>query len=390
MESITKIVVTASNGKSITFSSISSNINDSIKNLFKDFLEDPEKSRVYKELPNEFQKNVEKYLQTIHDDTKAQEKFLTSLTGIWKYYFINEECPKAIQYLETLLNRIIFWEYSNNLHINKGCIYYFLGGTYILNGSYSQGFLNFHSSYEEDKLAQNGNVRTNTPAFRFITLDTSNDEQYWGHLLWGVTGLLETRLDLYNKYFSSNFSYVDFRNDFLKQADLDIIFLFSFTVIRIFALEAIDARHIVNSVFLAHYRKFLLFDLLVVIENAIKVKGREGTFRIQAGTLLSTITDPKLTIEQMGEINYKEEHNTENALRELLDNNYKIDNDTIPIRERSILISYLLRNTIAHSTKHLVIINDRFLDIQQEIFNMLFLVVENLYKPCSGTPQLHY
>ena len=119
--------------------------------------------------------------------------------------------------------------------------------------------------------------------------------------------------------------------------------------------------------------------MLVVIENAIKDKEGKGTFIKQAGYLLSKIPNSQLTEEQMKKINSKEKDNIDNAIGKMLDNNYPVDNVKLCVRERSILISYLLRNTIAHSSEYLPIINEKFPEIQQSVFNMLFLVVENLY-----------
>ena len=376
---MTKITAKASNGKSITFPTNSPKIDNSIIKLYESFLEDPENDQTYNKLPDEFQTKLNEYLETIRNNPNIQEKFLTSLTGIWKFFVFGEEYHKAIQYLETLLKNIIVWEKKNNSNINKSSIYYFLGGTYLLNRNYAQGFLSLHSSYEEDRRYKNQILIKNTPAFLFITLDISTNKQYWYHLLWGVTAFLEKRLASYKTDISPSFSFDDFRNNFLKQADLEIIFLFSFTVIRLFGIEAFDTTYNNNSSFSAHYRSSLLFDLLVAIENAIRAKGGEGTFKNQAGYLLSKIPDPQLTENQMGEINSKEKHNIEDALEQFLENDYQNKNIKLPIRERSILISYLLRNIIAHSSEYLPIINERFQEIQQSVFNMLFLVVENLY-----------
>ncbi len=313
---MTKITAKASNGKSITFPTNSPKIDNSIIKLYESFLEDPENDQTYNKLPDEFQTKLIEYLETTRNNPNIQEKFLTSLTGIWKFFVFGEEYHKAIQYLETLLKNIIVWEKKNNSNINKSSIYYFLGGTYLLNRSYAQGFLNFHSSYKEDSRYIDQKLIKNTPAFRFITLDSRTDKQYWGHLRWSVNGFLGKRIASYKTDISPSFSFDDFRNNFLKQDDcLEIIFLFSFTIFRLFAIEAFDTRYINNWSFSAYYRSSILFDMLVVIENAIKIKGGEGrTFLKQAGYLLSKIPNPQLTEEQMGKINFTETENIDNAM----------------------------------------------------------------------------
>ena len=275
-----------------------------------------------------------------------------------------------------------------NYHINKSCIYYFLGGTYILNGNYSQGFLHFHSSYEEDKLGQNAVSRTNTPAFLFVTLDSSVNNQYWGHLLWGVTHFLKQKIENYNKLIGSNLSVEELRRDFLQKADLDIIFQFSFTFFRLFALEVYDKRYINDSMFSSQYRGSLLFSLLLIIENAIKSTREKsastGAFTNQAGYLLRNIYSPHLNENDLSKINPSEGISFSELINSLLQEDYKYEGICLHTREKSVVISRLIRNKIAHSSEALPIIGDCFTDILQSILNMLFLVVDNLYLQIDG------
>jgi len=321
-----------------------------------------------------------KYLETIREDTKLQDECITNLTNIWQYLRKNNYLRESLAYLQNILRFIISWEEKENSRIHKGTLLYHLGGTCNLLSQFDQGFLYIHEAYQEDKITQN-TLRPNTPSFSFITLDNSNKNNYWYDSVNQISDYLTTIIDHYRNNNVGVLTSQQFKEWFLTITDLSITFLFSYTLAK---LLVIKNSFKYDGVFSAQYKATYIFNLMQIIENAIKHKHNlVGTFYNQAGILIRNITSDLQSENDLITIKNDIPQELNTKLHSLIDRQYVFNNRPLQDIDSDIVITYLLRNDLAHSSTPLLIMNDKFDEIQQSVFNVLFKVVETFYDPAQ-------
>jgi hypothetical protein len=250
-------------------------------------------------------------------------------------------------------------------------------------GHLDKGFLLMHSSYSED-------IRTNapqpTPAAKFVTLHFEDTHQFFGPLVTMLADYLNEFLIPYRPLRPSSITREDFRSRFLDTTSpLDVVFSFTHTLARLHQLQLVSP-HTLTTDFAGQYKLNLIFDLVLVVDNAIKQRHPlSATKLLLAPELLGYVASAQ-------GFPLKEGHLTgvltpdvrsrgfDAVLLDLLDRVYPLPSPPkSPHLESDIGIVYLIRNRAAHDVSTSRAIATRFNDVAQSVFNVLFLVVDNLY-----------
>lgn len=145
--------------------------------------------------------------------------------------------------------------------------------------------------------------------------------------------------------------------------------------------------HTVHNEFAGQLELNLLFDITLVIDNAIKAKnpttrlpnGKSPTFIHHAEHLLSATTQP-LNTQQLGEINQQYNADFDDTLKAALDGSLTISNHAALTRlQCDVALAYGLRNHGAHNTGTATTIWKRFPEVQKALFRTFFATIDHCY-----------
>jgi hypothetical protein len=172
----------------------------------------------------------------------------------------------------------------------------------------------------------------------------------------------------------------EFRAQFLiTPPSLDVVFLFAYTLGRFFLLSTIP-EYALHSGFAGQLETNLLFDLILVIDVIIRARNpNQRDFSMQA---IFLSRQGGLGLNQymlQQQVNPAFQNDIEATLTDLLDGGYRFQDGTRPSPMAvDLAIAYGLRNYGAHNVSSVPTVWQRFLDIRQSLFNVLFLAVEVL------------
>jgi hypothetical protein len=332
---------------------------------------------------NEFKKDSSGFFDGNPDDFAAHDKFFNNFSVVWRQYLAQRRYSEASSIWQLALEIAYEWENQNpNKRIHKGTPYYFLGATHLLNDEMGRGFLLMHQALEEDKKTHNVSAPS-TPAHAFVTLDHEKQDQFFRAKLVEIAKFANELLAKYSAERGGALSLEEFRFKFLEDTGLpETVFYFIFTVFRLEKLLRGTDSRLMESVFASLLETNTIFDLCVIIDEAIKSKNTTAdnqSFYDQA-RFLSAQAKLSLDGNKLGKINQDFQADFPKTLGELLSSNYAYEDGTTPLPiEADLAIAYGFRNFGAHKIEDQPVVYQNFADIVQRILNTLFFAVEELF-----------
>jgi hypothetical protein len=318
-----------------------------------------------------------------HLDLETTRKYLKNLRIIWVVLAQQNKLLEAKQFLIRIIREIKLYEQKKGIAIHKGPIYYFWGGTSILLGQLDEGFVMMHTAYTEDR---KNNVTQPSSAYKFVSLNFGINDFRFHEFIKVYADFLQSFLTIYNRLsITPKLDLDSFRTNFLdSNSDPDIVFSFTHSLARIYQLVNYPDYALISS-FSGQYELNILFDLILVIENAIRNKHpdrctNELLFPELAEFLSASLKWNIKSGHFTGYINPEVKKDYDNCLENLLDRKFKFTHTVINRDlESDISIAYLLRNRGAHNISSSKVIINRFNEVLQSLFNILFLTVKTLY-----------
>jgi hypothetical protein len=256
--------------------------------------------------------------------------------------------------------------------------------TAILQGQLEKGFFLIHSAYEEDVLT-NDNPLPNTPAFKTVSLAYEDKDNLLFSLVTAWANYLEVFINNYKTITRREFSLGTFRTSFLNRPpDRETLFSFTYTLARVYDFNLLPIS-ILRGTFTSISEMNLLFDLVLVIDSVIyssitsPAKGDWRFINLADIVLRKSMisNDSKENINHFTQINDMKENDFSGTIKDLLDCNLVYSDTKIPVKlECDLGIAYCLRNYSAHRIGSFPVIRERYKEILQSVFNVLFLAVE--------------
>ena len=321
------------------------------------------------------------------DDPPGQDYLFNNLTVVWNTYQYYGRLGEAQSFWQDILNLVLEWEQTRQKRIHKGSLFYFWSQTAILQGQFDKGFFLIHSAYEEDILTIGKNL-PDTPAFKTISLDYSNKNNLLYKLVEDWASFLSGFIKSYQTVSGKNFSLDDFQNKFLKNPpDRETLFSFTYTLARFFDFDTQIPPTMIKGSFVSLFELNTLFDLVLVIDSLIYSSlvapgPNDWGFKNLAKHLLietGLTTDAGLTRIHLEEINSSSRNDFETTLKLLLDQKFAYHDGSLPSRlESDIGIALCVRNYSAHKIGSFLTIRDRYSELRQSLFNVLFLATDTL------------
>lgn len=329
------------------------------------------------------------FFDTNGSNHNAIDRYFSNFSIIWEYFLQHGIYEAAQRLWNDVLSFVFEWENRRSRRVHKGTPFYWMGGTAILNGELSKGFLLIHQAMDEDNRSFGtaaGSPRT--PAFFFITLDYGEVAQYFGPLLLRMSEFIDHRLGIYRSSRTTRLQLGDFKSRFLEQTATlkDVIFHFVYTIFQVKQLLTDIDQKWRQNVFSSLLETGILFDLCLVIESIIKNKDttqyrpRQIPYFSDRIVFLSQSSRLSLDSRKLAQIGDGAKADFANTLRNLLNSNYRLPSgSTLSQIEEDLAIAYVFRNFGAHTLEGHQVIYESFEELTQRILNALFFSVENLY-----------
>lgn len=311
---------------------------------------------------------------------KFHSAYFSNFTVIWNDFLAMRNFGEAERIWDMALGPALKWENSNQgMRVHKGTPYYFWGMTALLNEDLDKGYILMHRAVEED-LTNLGQPNPNSPATAFAILDYAKTDQAFHQWVIQQANFLNGQLNTYSTLYGRRFSLDDFKARFLSDLlHRQTVFLFAYTLARLMRISYLPPDALRSS-FASQLEINILFDIVLVIETAIKEKSAtRGDFCSNAEFLLSKTGHP-LSSDQLGEINRAYISNFDSTLKAVVDGTFAFSG-SLPLRalQVDVAVAYGLRNHGAHNVSSAPTILSRFPEIQQKVMNVLFATVDHLY-----------
>lgn len=310
------------------------------------------------------------------------DQYFTNFTVIWQELLAAGSFDAAEKTWEMALEPAFTWEgYNVGQRIHKGTPLYYWAVTALLRGDLDKGYCLMHQAVEEDIASNGAPAYRNCPGFALISLDYAKQDQAFRNWVMGQAVFLDGHLQQYNTAYGRALTLDQVRTRFFQVPPSDdALFLFAYVVARLQQISRIPV-HSVQNPFAGQIEINAVFDLVLVIDTAIKPKrgGGRARFIDLAEYVLSRSPRP-LTRNQLGELNQSFINDFDRTVDALLNGTFTLPcGALVSDFQRDIALAYGMRNRGGHDVVPSVIVQRRFSAVQQALFNALFGTVEYLY-----------
>lgn len=315
-----------------------------------------------------------------NNNSAAHDHYFNNFTIVWRGILRSGNMDKAELLWQLALEPALDWEIQNGgNYIHKGTPYYFWGITAILKGDIDRGYALIHQSLSED-IRTSGQPSPDTASLALATLDFTKVEQAFRDWVLTKATFLGKLLEVYCSNLAKTMGVNDFRNRLLLNiSDKSVVFLFSYALARLLRLS--ETPNIIRSSnFAGQLQLNLFFDIALVIDAAIKERNPIQWKFIDHLAFLSNNGGFSLDLSKLRDINAKLQNDFNQTITDALDGNLILsDGYHLNRSEDCLAIAYGIRNHGAHSVSSTPVVWQRFPEVQQSLFNTLFIVAETLY-----------
>lgn len=327
----------------------------------------------------EFTAAVLQYFDNKAGNPTAHDEYFNCFTVIWNALLNSGKLDQAEHVWKLALDPVRRWEQAHQgQQIHKGTAYYFWAMTALLRGGTDHGYILMHQAVQEDNRTS-GQQTPDTPAYALVSLNYDKLEQAFRPWVIEQAKFFNKFVADYATTHQRPLKIEDVKRRFLcSPPSTDIVFLLTYTIARLRELERLPDQAKRNP-FVGQVQLNLLFDLLLVIESAIKEKNpADRNFFSHARYLLDR-AGHQLTQDQFAEVNRQFKDNFETALRAALDGTLALRPLILDRLQCDVALAYGLRNRGAHEIETVPTIWNDFDPVQQAVFRTLCATIDYLY-----------
>jgi len=326
----------------------------------------------------------------------AHDAYFNNFTVIWRDLLANDRHTTAERLWSQALQPAWQWEQTRSQRLHKGTPYYFWAMTSLLHGDIDRGYLLSHQALQED-VDSSGQQTPDTPGYALISLNYTKDNQAFRQWVTDQAAYLNGFLTDYNNTHHRTLKLEDVKRRFLDQPpSTETVFLFTYTLARFMNIARLPKTATTNQ-FAGQLEINLLFDLTLVIEEAIKEKNpakrqannKKLTFVHQGDYLLTSAGHPLHIVDEAGDpvagpalrcTNKLFDDDFDAALLAALDGTLAVPpNAALNRLQSDVELAYGIRNHASHNADSSPVIWNRFGEVQQALFRVFFAAIEHLY-----------
>jgi len=326
-----------------------------------------------------FSAAVSKYLDTPGVDWRDHDRYFENFTVLWQRLLAAGDPLRAEKVWSIALQPVLAWEAANpGRRVHKGVPFYFAGSVALAAGDLDKGYALVHQALAEDT-ATHGAANVDTPALALAALDWEKTDQAFRQWVLRQRPFLSALVGEYNSSRARSLTLEKVQAGFLrKSGNADESFLLAYVLARLIALTEIPISATRNS-FIAQLQLNLLFDLTLVIDAAAKPLSISEWKFVDRMECLSRRAGLSLARGELRAINEAFKADFEGTLRALLEGTLSLQGRASPTGlESDVALAYGIRNRGAHHVASVELVAERFQEISQAVFNVLFLSIELL------------
>ena len=360
-------------------------MDDEFDQLFEEFV-----LRGLFKLSDQFKASSLKYFDD-NDSPAAHDEYFFSFTAIWNALVSAGRLEAAEQLWKLAHEPAQQWEraHSGKL-VDKGGLYYFWAMTALLRGSMDRGYVLMHQSLQEDSRTS-GQPTPDTPSFALVSLNDDKTDQAFRQWVLEQTKFLEAFVADYARTHGRPFKIQDIKVKFLRNPpSADAVFQLTHAVARLREIVSLPDQAKRNP-FVGQVQLNLLFDILLVVDNAIKhknptkhkkvVKGKKPkdiTFIDHAFYVLDRAGHP-LSLDQLVRINGFFNKDFDTTLKSALAGTLTVGAAVLDHLQCDVAVAYGLRNRGAHMVETTPAIWNNLDSVQRAVFRTFCATVDHLY-----------
>jgi hypothetical protein len=250
--------------------------------------------------------------------------------------------------------------------------------TTLLRGNLDRGYVLMHQAFQEDALTS-GQQTPDTPAYALVSLNYEKPAQAFQSWVLEQASFFEGFVDDYAATHHRPLTIDDVRLKFLRNLPIiETVFLLTFTVARLKEISGLPDPATRNP-FAGQVQMNLLFDLLLVVDNAIKHKSSaQWKFIHHAKHLLHHAGHP-LIQKQLQEVSRQFTKDFDATLKAALDGTLTVNSLVLDRLQCDVAVANGLRNRGAHEIEAVSTIWNDFNRVQRAVFRTLFATIDHLY-----------
>lgn len=330
-------------------------------------------------LGDEFQVAALQYLDTHSGDATAHDRYFNCFTVIWNPLVSAGRLDLAENLWTFALGPVQHWEQAHpGQLVHKGTPYYFWAMTTLLCGNLDRGYVLMHQAFQEDALTS-GQQTPDTPAYALVSLNYEQPAQAFQSWVLEQASFFEGLVDDYATTHHRPLTIDDVRLKFLRKLPIiETVFLLTFTVARLKEISSLPdpAR---RNPFAGQVQMNLLFDLLLVVDNAIKHKNPAQWKFIHHAKHLLHCAGHGLALNQLQEVNRQFDDDFNATLKAALDGTLTVHSIVLDRLQCDVAVAYGLRNRGAHEIETVSTIWNDFDRVLRAVFRTLCATIDHLY-----------
>ncbi|HCS39024.1 MAG TPA: hypothetical protein DIW44_05495 [Anaerolineaceae bacterium] len=315
------------------------------------------------------------YFSRHKDDLEKQDNIFNQLSFVWSFLVENKRYMEGCDFWRYILSIVNEWEKENHSRVHKGSIYYWWGGTELLQGNIDAGYLLINQAVEEDAITHKIK-NPDTPAFKTLTLRFDDSNQYWYPIVIEYGKYLQQRLLNYSTDPTYNLDWL-IKKFLIKPEYLELSVLLSKTTASLYILDNAYLPPL-NSIYTSQNLISVIQQLILIVDNFYKITHsihNDMDFDKICKSYIKDVSG-KNDGQMQPEFSYVCEcsnRDLSNTLESIILNKFVFTNGlSISKDEKYVYLLYKLRNYSAHdiTKSDLVIKYDQ--QIKQAAFNLLF------------------
>jgi hypothetical protein len=308
----------------------------------------------------------------------AHDHYFYAFSPLWVHFRNTWRFDWAEEIWRTALDPAQEWERTHpGQQIDKGVPYYFWAMTALLRGSIDSGYVLAHQAAEEDSRTSSGLKYPDTPAYALVSLNYDKDDQAFKGWIDEQANFFKGFITDYGYVHGRSFGIDDVRDKFLRNPpNHDVVFLLTYTIARLKEISEIPVE-VKRNLFAGQLQLNLLFDLLLVIDNAIRQRNSSRWKFLHHATYL--LHHAGHALPELGDVNGQFDRNFGACTTDALDGRLIINGRALDRLQCDVAIAYGLRNRGAHHVESESVIWNDFDRIQRAVFRTFCATVDYLY-----------
>lgn len=308
-----------------------------------------------------------------------QDAYFDNFTAFWTLRLQARQTGAASWIWPWALRPALALEASTGKLVHKGSPYYYWGMTALLIDDLDMGYLLLNRAFEED-VRTHGSQSPGTPGYALATLDETVTANILHPYVLAQVAILQARLTSYRSYPHCALTMPDFRHRFLSLASMrQTVNMFSYSLAKSARFVSLYPE-LWSGSFPSQIALDTLFDLCLVVDEALRVKNPSHRQFIDQCAFLATSAGLPLTKDMLRTLNG--EFNTDFA-RTL---QYLLSGTVVPALGTSlhglsvsVAITYGCRNRGAHALSSTGLTASEYDSVVGHVLNSLFRTVELHY-----------